>query len=72
MGRPFLPNELVKEKNARIRFTKDEFEALEKFAINQGVTFSTLVRTALKFYISQLANKKLNKRRMGFQDDVIG
>jgi hypothetical protein len=70
MARPFLPNELVKEKNARIRFTKNEFEFLEKFAINQGVTFSTLVRTALKFYIS--ANNPLKKRRMGFQDDVIG
>lgn len=68
MARPFLPNELVKEKNARIRFTKDEFVALEKFAISQGVTFSTLVRTALKFYVTN----KLNKRRMGFQDDVIG
>lgn len=70
MSRPFLPDEIGLNKSARIRFTRDEYRSLDDFAASLGFTFSDLVRTALKVYISQVKAGK--KRKMGFQDDVIG
>lgn len=56
MSRPFLPEGLVKDKMARIRFTPKEFEAIEKFANSQNMTMSRLFRTALKEYAKTLKN----------------
>ena len=56
MARPYLPEGLAKEKIARIRFTKDEFEAIEKLAIKQKISISTLFRIALKQYAQNIKN----------------
>jgi hypothetical protein len=62
MPRPFLPEGLVKDKMARIRFTPKEFQAIEKFANSQNMTMSRLFRTALKEYAKTLKNNGITTR----------
>jgi hypothetical protein len=68
MSRPLLPEGLAREKSARIRFTKKEFEAIEKFANSQNLTISTLFRTALKEYAKSLKNNGKTTRVGSFPD----
>jgi hypothetical protein len=68
MSRPFLPEGLAREKSARIRFTKKEFEAIEKFANSQNLTISNLFRTALKEYAKSLKNNGKTMRVGSFPD----
>jgi predicted DNA binding CopG/RHH family protein len=68
MPRPFLPEGLAREKSARIRFTKKEFAAIERFANSQGMTISTLVRTSLKEYVKALKNNGITTRVGTFPD----
>lgn len=68
MPRPFLPEGLVKDKMARIRFTPKEFQAIEKFANSQNMTMSRLFRTALKEYAKTLKNNGITTRVGTFPD----
>ena len=68
MPRPFLPEGLAREKSARIRFTKKEFESIEKLANSQNLTISTLFRTALKEYAKTLKNNGKTTRIGTFPD----
>jgi len=62
MPRPLLAEGLAREKSARIRFTKKEFESIERFAHSQGMTISTLVRTSLREYVKALKNNGITTR----------
>jgi predicted DNA binding CopG/RHH family protein len=68
MPRPLLAEGLAREKSARIRFTKKEFESIERFAHSQGMTISTLVRTSLREYVKALKNIGKTTRVRAFPD----
>lgn len=68
MSRPFLPEGVGLEKNTRIRFTMADFAFLDKFARKRGLTFSQMVRIALREYVG----RNIKTKKMGFQDDIMG
>jgi hypothetical protein len=70
MPRPLLAEGLAREKSARIRFTKKEFESIERFADSQGMTISTLFRTSLKEYAKGIKNNGKTTRIGTFPDTL--
>lgn len=49
MARPYLPQELVKNKQIQIRFTKEEKEYYKNICKKQKTTFSKFLRDAIFF-----------------------
>jgi predicted DNA binding CopG/RHH family protein len=68
MPRPFLPEGLVKEKKLEVRLSEIELKAIRNFADSQGMTISTLFRTALKEYAKALKNNGKTTRIGTFPD----
>jgi len=68
MPRPLLPEGLAREKSARIRFTKKEFQLIERFANSQNMTISSLVRKSLNEYAKALKNNGITTRIGTFPD----
>ena len=63
VGRPTLPDHLLKDKMLPIRFTQGELEKLKASSKRFDVTLSHMIREGLKLYLTKLERQGEPRRK---------